>query len=172
MSKEDPLHHDPIDVLGEAYEKLLERALDDGSKIRHQSLPAMRKFIDSARDKAVELEELTREEADKVADYLRRDLHDAGAYLTNTKDELKGWLGFESSFMETALFERFLTAADKTVVDLHELQHVASIYHAGQVTGPGTLVCDGCGKELHFHKPKRIPPCATCSSTFYRRPER
>ena len=42
-------------------------------------------------------------------------------------------------------------------------------YHTGEITGPGTLVCDNCGEELHFHKPSRIPPCPKCKGTSFHR---
>ena len=45
----------------------------------------------------------------------------------------------------------------------------ASFYHTGEVTGPGTLVCVECGKELHFHKAGHIPPCPGCRGTRYQR---
>ena len=56
----DPLHHDPVDMVGEAYERMLERALEDLRAVREKTGPALHKLIDKARDTAVELEELSR----------------------------------------------------------------------------------------------------------------
>ncbi|MES9926605.1 MAG: hypothetical protein ABW158_00685, partial [Candidatus Thiodiazotropha sp. 6PDIVS] len=45
----------------------------------------------------------------------------------------------------------------------------ASLYHTGEVTGPGTLVCAQCGKEMHFKKTGHIPPCSGCKGTDFQR---
>ncbi len=171
----DPLHHDPVDMVGEAYERMLERALEDLRAMREKTGPALHKMIDKARDTAVELEELSREEADRVAAYLKRDLVDAADYLAETGDELKDWLGFETRLIEGKVLDLFMQAADKTTVELVALREQAkklSGYHTGEVTGPGTLVCDQCGAKLHFRKPGKIPPCGSCHATAFHRVRR
>ena len=60
----------------------------------------------------------------------------------------------------------------KTRLELEKLAdqaREASRYHTGEVTGPGTLICEGCGKEIHFHKAGRIPPCPGCQGTGFTR---
>ena len=169
----DPLRHDPVDMVGEAYERMLERAMADARKAGEHTAPALHRLIDTARDKAIELEELSREEAERIAAYLKRDLTDAGEFLADTGDELKHWLGFETRLIENQLLDLFMSAADKTTVellDLKEQARQASSYHAGEVTGPGTLQCDACGAKQHFHKPRRISPCPDCHATVFHRP--
>jgi hypothetical protein len=171
----DPLHHDPVDMIGEAYERMLERAMEGFRKAGQKTGPALHRLVDKSRDKAVELEELSREEAEKLAEYVKRDLTDAAEHLAETGDELKEWLGFESRLIESELFDLFMRAADKTTVELLELKEQAkraSSYHTGEVTGLGTLVCEECGEKLHFHKPGRIPPCPKCHATVFRRGRR
>lgn len=171
MSKKDPLHHDPIDVLGEAYEALLERSIEEAEKAKSPGSPAFHNFIDATKDTVAEVQELSREEMDQVSVYLKRDLQDAAVSLSKSKDELSGWLGFERDRVEDALFDRFLKAADQTTLNLLELQYEAEAYHTGEVTGPGTLVCDACGKAMHFEKPGKIPPCPSCHATSFHRAE-
>lgn len=168
----DPVHHDPVNIVGEAYELMLERAMEGFHKAGEKTGPALHKLIDKARDTAVELEELSREEAEKVSDYLKRDLTDAAEHLVETGDELKEWMGFETRLIESELFQLFMRAADKTTVELLELKEKArqaSSYHTGEITGLGTLSCDQCGEKLHFHKPGRIPPCPKCHATVFHR---
>jgi len=172
MPMKDPLHHDPVDIVGEAYERLLERAMEDFRKAREKTGPALHQLIDNATDKAVELEELSREEAEKLATYLKRDLLDAAEYLAETGEELSEWLGMETRLIESELFELFLGAADKTTVELLALKQKAkqaTSYHTGEVTGPGQLACEQCGEKLHFQKPGRIPPCPKCHATVFHR---
>jgi hypothetical protein len=53
-----------------------------------------------------------------------------------------------------------------------KLKHDAErpyIYRTGEITGPGTLVCDNCEERLHFHKAGHIPPCPKCHGVIYHR---
>ena len=171
----DPLRHDPVDMVGEAYERMLERAMDDVQKVSEKSGPALHKLIDTARDKAVELEELSREEGERLSDYLKRDLADAGEFLAETGEELREWLGFETQLIENHLLGLFMRAADRTTVELRQIKETAwqaSSYKAGEVTGPGTLQCDACGAKQHFHKARRISPCPDCHATLFHRASR
>lgn len=171
--KKDPLHHDPVDILGEAYERMLERAMRDYREVKHKTAPVLHQMIDAARDKAVELEELSREEADKVAKYLKRDLTDAAEYLQESGEEFRDWLGFEVLLLEEKLGDLFMQAADKTTLELLQLRENlarTAEFHTGEVSGPGTLVCSECGENLVFHKPGKIPPCPKCHATVFKRP--
>ena len=168
----DPLHHDPVQIVGDVYEKLLERTLEAFKEAEKKTAPILHKMVDKARDKTIELKELSKEEAEKLSDYMKRDLTDAAGYLSETGDELKDWLGFETRLIEDKLFNLFAQAADKTTVELVKLKEKAkkaSSYHTGEVTGPGTLVCEKCQAKLHFHKPGKIPPCYSCHATLFHR---
>jgi Zn finger protein HypA/HybF involved in hydrogenase expression len=128
--------------------------------------------IDAARDKAVELGELTREEADKVASYLKRDIEDAATYLSGPSQEFADWLRFDIQLIEERLLEMFLTVADQTKLELMKLQHEADradAWHTGEIAGIGTLQCFDCGELLHFHATGHIPPCPKCHGTAFRR---
>jgi len=164
---------DPLDRMVDAYENMLER-VDGWLKDAESAMPELRQGIEHAREKAVELDELTREEAQKIGAYLERDVEDAASFLVNTGAEFRGWLRFETELIENRLLEMFVGVADKTRVELESLAEQAreaSTYHVGEVTGLGTLQCVTCGKEMHFHKTGRIPPCAKCHGTTFRRAE-
>ncbi len=163
-------HHDPINILGEVYDKMFERIVEDFHKAEKKTDTLLHKLIEDAGDKAVELGEVTKEEAEKLVTYLKRDLTDALHYLSATGHELKDWLGFETALYENAIFDLLLNAADKTTFELlsmkEKLQQEA-VYRTGEITGPGTLICEQCGEELHFHKAGKIPPCPKCHATTY-----
>lgn len=164
--------HDPFDVLGEAYEKMYERAVANLHKIKTNTGPLLHELVDEARHKAVQLEELSEEEASQLASWLKRDLDEAVNYLAETGHELKDWLGFETSLIENTLLDLMLQTADKTTVELLKLkmnQQRPYAYQTGEITGPGSLICDECGKTLHFHKPGRIPPCPECHGIMFHR---
>jgi len=149
------------------------RVSESLSKATNAAEPIVLKAIEAAEDKAVELEEVTREEAAKIADYLRRDLQDVGEYLVSPEaQELKDWLRFDIELIENRLFEMFLKVADRTKLDMLDFEErliEANEYHTGQITGPGTLVCNSCGELVHFHKAGHIPPCPKCHHSEYSR---
>ncbi len=169
-----PSTPDPIERLVAAYESMLERVHTAWDRAEHSTLLSLRRNIGQAREKAIEMGELTREEADKVSDYLERDVKHAAAYLTESERAFSDWLRFDLQLIEDHLRDMFSSVADRTRLELQALARQAdeaSAYHTGEVTGPGTLVCAACGKALHFHRTGHIPPCPKCRGTHYRRTE-
>lgn len=138
-------------------------------------IETLQQALASARDTAVELGELSRDEAERVAMWVRRDLHDAGDYLSRTGHELSDWLHMDLELIEHALLDLIGKAADRTQLDLLKFQEDtirASEYRTGEVTGPGTLQCTSCGEELDFTAPGHIPPCPRCHGTSFERKSR
>ena len=166
----DEKQRDPVDRMVEAYESMLQRVHDlftdeEGNNTLVEALA-------EAREKAVELGELTREEAEKLSVYVQRDIQDAAEYIADTGQELRDWFLFDWKLIEDRMFRMLAGVADQTSLQLKELARQAreaSLYRTGEVTGPGTLVCVGCGKEIQFKKTGRIPPCSACSGTSFNR---
>lgn len=152
-----------------AYRRMLERI---NSTARDEALPAVRRQIDRAKETAVELGELTAEEAERIGGYLRRDVEDAAAYLTKTGHEFRDWYRFDLKLVEERLAEMFAAMVDRTRAEVDRIADRArgiEKLHTGEITGAGTLYCADCGRELHFHKPGHIPPCPNCRGTHFRR---
>jgi len=159
--------HDPVESMGEAYEFLLEKALQKA----HQSGSIVHHMIDEIRSDIVALNKFSEDEVVKLEAYVKRDLIDAARYLDKTGKELKDWAGFDVALMKHEFWERFSEAADQTTTALYQLKQQAenAEYHSGELVGLGTLVCDQCSQKLHFHKPGHIPPCPKCNSTHFHR---
>ncbi len=160
------------DKLVHAYHRMMERVHHALEEAETKTLPSIRQSVEKAREKAVELEELTREESEKVAYYLKRDMQDAGRYLSESSEELSDWLRFDIDQIEGRVLEIFSRVADRTRVEWAELQQELKQdppYHSGEITGPGTLYCSSCNEALHFHHTARIPPCPKCRSGTFRR---
>ena len=135
----------------------------------------LKNALEMAQQNAVHLEELTREEAEQIADYIRRDLNDAAEFLSETKNELGDWLMLDLDIFEHKMLELFLSVADQTRLELEQLREqarMASTYHTGEITGPGTLQCSQCGKLIHFKETGHIPPCPQCHFSEFKRMER
>lgn len=165
-----PPKHELAKKLSEAYEAVLANALHKAQL----SGAALHHIIDEVRDDIAALNTFSKDETALLKEYVKRDLTDAANYLDSTGKELKDWLGFDLSLIESRLWGRFSAAADKTALELLEIQQQAQLgagYSTGELTGIGTLLCDQCSTPLHFHKPGHIPPCPKCHHThFHRQP--
>ena len=120
---------DLVEAMGEAYELMLERTaagIDRLRQLEKKVEPQVSEALAEAKDKAVELEELTREEADRIADYLERDLQAAGGWLADTGEEFKDWLGMETALISARLLDMFAMAADQTAIELQKLRERAA----------------------------------------------
>lgn len=128
--------------------------------------------LEIAKKKMIGLGELTQEEADKIAKYLKRDVEEAAHHMADNEEEMSEWLKFDIELIENFAVESFLSVADQTKLELMKLEQgmrETSIYHTGEITGPGTLVCKTCNEQLNFKSTSRIPPCAKCRGTAFRR---
>lgn len=164
--------HDPIDALGQAYELLLEKTMENAQRLEKRTERKLHQIIDAVNDEVAAVTEISEEQLPKLAGYLKRDLAEAAHFLAETGKDLKDWWGFESALLEGQLRENFSRAADQTTLELRDLSEAAqrAEYHTGEVTGPGTLTCDACSEVLHFRRPGRIPPCPKCRGYRYHRP--
>jgi hypothetical protein len=151
---------------------MLERVHDGLEDLEQHTLPALRRSIEKAQETAVELGELTRDEAEDIGAWLYRDLVAAGSHFKASGSDFGAWLRFDTALVEQRLWDLFSRAADRTslaLLDFREQLERAAHYGTGQVTGPGTLACENCGKQLHFHAIGHIPPCPKCHHTRFER---
>lgn len=166
-------HHESLgERLAEGYHRMLERVRHRLDEFEHETAPKLQHAIDEARERATELGELTREEAERVGDYLRKDLEDAATFVSESGRELGNWLNFDWNLIERGLADLFARAVDRTRVELEQFSERAAAlgeWHTGEVTAMGTLQCKSCGEVLHFHGPGHIPPCPKCHGTTFRR---
>lgn len=170
---EDKRVHEEGEGLASAYRRMMERVRATMEEAGSETLPQIQELIAQAKDKAVELGELSREEAERIGDYLRRDLTDAASYMSETGNALKEWMRFDLDLIEDRLLDMFSLMVDRTREELDRIAAAAresELLHTGEVTAVGTLRCEECGKEIHFKGPGHIPPCPACRGTRFSRP--
>jgi rubrerythrin len=168
----EPTHGNP---LVQAYDRMMERVklrLEELEQAEQAALPQLRASIEHAAEKAVELGELTREEARLIGGYLKRDLEDAGQYLTTTGRDLRAWLRFDVELLEDRLLDFFQRGVDQSRLEFlafegSEADAELIEYRSGEITGPGTLQCAECGEPMIFHAPAAIAPCPICGGTMF-----
>jgi polyhydroxyalkanoate synthesis regulator phasin len=160
------------DKLAHAYHKMIDRVRSILGEGGSQAEPKVYKGIEAAKKDAVETGELTPEEANRLGEYLRRDLQDAATYLSNTGKALSDWLMLDLELIEEQLLDAFSQVADKTQLELalwaEQARH-AQDYQTGEIAGIGTFACLNCGEHLYFPKAKPIPPCPKCHHTLFKR---
>ncbi|ABI55753.1 zinc ribbon-containing protein [Alkalilimnicola ehrlichii MLHE-1] len=152
------------------YDRMLDRIRERIKGDRHSVADALQ----WAKEQAVELGELTRDEAENIAEYLRRDVEEAGRFLAHTDErDLRGWFQMDLQLLENWLWDAFSSVADRTRVEWLEFQrtgHVREEYRTGEITGPGVLECQECGRNMTFSQTGHVPPCPACHGTrFVRR---
>ena len=155
-----------------AYDDMMVRVRTALEEAEESTLPVISKVIEKARNTAVELEELTHDEAEKVATYLQRDIEDAGRHLAETGHELGDWLRFDVDLVEERLLEVLSRVADRTRLEIQQFQQdieIGPAWNTGEITGPGTLTCDSCGTLMRFHATGEIPVCPNCGHTVFHR---
>jgi len=160
------------DRLIQAYNRMIERLHEALHGTESRALPAFRSAVDKARRTAVELGELSHDEAEKVSMYVKRDVEDAAGYLADTGHELGDWLRFDLHQIEDRLLETFAGVADRTRLEMLELQQTLERdppYRAGEITGPGTIYCTACNTAITINHTTRIAPCANCGNETFRR---
>ncbi|MBE9563240.1 MAG: zinc ribbon-containing protein [Proteobacteria bacterium] len=148
-----------------AYRKMLSRVEAANKKTLH-------KRIETAIESAVELEELSREEAENIGNYLLKDLQDAAQFIVSTEQVLADWIRFDLELIEERLLDMFSLMVDQSRLELDNLAeraHQAIEWHTGEITGLGTLYCANCNKPMSFKKPDYIPACPNCESTLFKR---
>ncbi|MBF0255459.1 MAG: zinc ribbon-containing protein [Gammaproteobacteria bacterium] len=167
----DDANKPPIDRLTAAYERMLGLVHEGVERFEQDTLPQLGERLDQAREKMVELGELSREEAQRLSDYLQRDIEDAGKYLADTGEEFRTWLKTDASLIEARFLHMLASVADQTSLQLKQWAERArqTPYKTGEITGPGVLACKTCGEQIHFHKAGRIPPCPKCHATEFNR---
>ena len=166
----------PHNPLVEAYRQMMERLhqrLAELEQAEQAAFPQLSASIEHVAEKAVELGELTREEARLIGSYLHRDLEDAGRYLTTTGRDLSAWLRFDLELLEERLLDFLQRGADQSrqdglIVPLSPDSEPVR-YQCGEVTGPGTLYCEACGELSISHAPTTIKPCTACGGTVFLR---
>ncbi|MCW8933631.1 MAG: zinc ribbon-containing protein [Gammaproteobacteria bacterium] len=164
---------DTASRLTEGYNKFIDRtkeSLDNISTDKASS--ALHQAMDKAKNKAVELGELTITEADNISRYVRQDVHDAADYIKTEKRELADWLRLDLLLIKKNILKNFESLVDQMKFELkHTSKNIkrSLTWHTGEITGIGTLECDHCHELIHFHKAGHIPPCPKCHKTNYHR---
>ena len=129
--------------------------------------------LEISKEKTSKSSDLTEDELNKLSGYVKRDIEEAAHGLSKEEDKesLSEWFKFDIELIEDFALDAFLSVADKTRIELEKLRELAEThtYHSGDITVPGTFICDACSKEIAFKTTSEIPECPAChAKTFIR----
>lgn len=160
---EEPIH---------AYDRMVAFAKEALDELKEKGEPAILRAVETAKEKLVEIGELTRQDAEKTRQNLLRDLHDSAEYLALEEREFADWLRLDLLLVEKQLLHRLAALADQARLELaHVAKSISRLgeWHTGEIRSIGILQCAQCGQLIHFHKTGRIPPCPKCQGTVFKR---
>ncbi|HED32682.1 MAG TPA: hypothetical protein ENJ08_00500 [Gammaproteobacteria bacterium] len=160
--------------LNKAYNRMITRVRDRIESAEANTVPTLQRAIEQARKQAIHLDEMTLEDAEKVGNYIKRDINDAAEYLMETSHEFSDWLMLDIELIEQKVLELFLSVADKTRIELEQLSRPScntalQLYRSGEITGPGSLKCIKCKQLVQFNTTSEIPQCKQCGGSEFKR---
>ncbi len=153
-----------------AYDELMGHLYE----IMDDTLHSVADALEIAKEKTSELGGFTQEEISQVADFLMRDIEHAAdsTPMVSDANSLSEWFKFDIELIENFASDAFASLTDKTRIELAKIENQAKkyhTYHSGDIAGPGTFLCDNCGKQIDFKSTSEIPECPDCKSKTFSR---
>lgn len=158
----------------EAYDRMLARVQARLEELGDVTIKSLDREVQRVVNLEYELEELTREEADLLGAYLKRDLEHLLNFVDETGEGLSEWLQLDLSLLEHQLADSLLSVADRTLIDNLELRQKLENddpvhYISGEVATAGMFRCLNCSHMLCLTATSHLTPCEACGSHYYER---
>ncbi len=160
--KQKPENHEDVGL----YQKLADRT----AEILAEGKKSLDGALKKASDELTAGGEYSREQAEKVGAYLRRDVSEVSKKALQARDTVLAAVEPHRMVagVQSGLSKLLSTVAD-ALSELADKSEQVLEFKTGEVTSPGTLTCKDCGKEMHFKSTVRIPPCPQCHKTVFRK---
>lgn len=145
------------------YEKIASRTaelMEEGKKTLDEALKKAQEELSKAGH-------FTSEQADKAAEWVRRDVKDGAEKASDAVR--KAFEPHRVAAGAQSFLARILTSTADTLNELAKKTEQSLEFKTGEVTSAGTLTCKGCGAEMNMTKTVRIPPCPKCHQTVFRK---
>ena len=134
---------------------------------------SLQKALNQAKQQVTAIGEVTAEEAHEISEYIKRDINDAAEFMMDVSAEFYEWLMLDIEIIERKVMEMFLSVAEHTRIELEQFRpknagaeqkkpEQVPVYRSGEITGPGSLICECCGKAKLFLSSGQITACDAC----------
>ena len=152
------------------YEKLAARTKELFETAREKTPKTLEEAFERAREEMIAAGDFSREQARKIQSFVQRDLKSAGAHFSQLGKTVKETLEPQrvASGIQSTM-ACILDALGDVLKDLASKAEEHLTYRTGELSSPGTLKCNSCGKRVHMTTTGRVPPCAKCHGTDFRK---
>ncbi|WP_432453708.1 MULTISPECIES: zinc ribbon-containing protein [unclassified Agarivorans] len=150
----------------QAFVKDLEQRIQQSGEVSREELS---KLIDATQEYLHAASDLSKDEWQLIANYVRRDLSDWRDDYRRAYEESPSM-----EMLKQSIWYWLAKLSDPSQVEWHELlgdlQH-QGIYQRGELIGLGVLECAQCGEHTALWHPTIIDACPKCQGErFYRHP--
>ncbi len=174
--------------LSTAYDQMM-AVIRDEFDVANAGDMSLQKALDMAQHRVVHNGAVSAEEAFEIGEYIKRDINDAAEYMMETSTEFYDWLLLDIDLIERKVVDLFLSVADNTRIELEQFKDLSVVsaqhnmyksvcqtsndtqdkyldqtplYRSGETAGPGSLICENCGKTKPFLTSNTIRDCKEC----------
>ena len=145
------------------YQKVLERLRSQLTNLDKLNAAQFREWLDKSADYVQAACDMTRDELELIASYVRRDVASFADSYRRNSDAFKDSPTYQA--LESGFWHWLLELTDKTKCEWVEiaddLKHHGE-YHSGEVVGLGTLTCENCGHQHTIDHPEVLGTCPEC----------
>jgi hypothetical protein len=152
------------------YERLAARTRELLEAAREKTPKTVDEALEKAKEDMIAAGEFGRDQGRRLQAFLRRDLVATREHVAQMSQTLKETLEPQrvTSGIQSTL-AHILDALGDALKDLASKAEEQLTYRTGELSSPGTLTCNSCGKRIHMTSTGRVPPCGKCHSTEFRK---
>ncbi len=151
------------------YDRFTERASEIFATGQEKSHEAMEKAIDAARQQFSEASEFSDKQGELFKQYIRRDLAQTEKDMHALNQSREHLHPARLGAGALSSLAHMLEGAGSAMQSWSRKAEDALHFGTGDITSAGTLTCVKCGHTLQLKRTSRIPPCASCNATQFRK---
>jgi len=161
---------DEASALEDGYDQLAARFRELFEQSAEKSAEFAKAALEKAREQLTSAGTFSEEQGQRLKNFLERDLGRAVEQARSLGQEAKDRLELPRlGAGALSSIASLMKVASHAMSSLADMADEALSCHSGEITSAGTLTCTACGKEMHFRKTGRIPPCPSCHGTEFRK---
>lgn len=165
------MNHQETGHLVDGYNRMMERIKSTIDNATEDATPTLQKAMEQAINHANEQEELTRSEAEQIANTIKNDLNDAAEHLMETNSDFTEWLKMDLDALEQKILDLFLSVADHTRMEIKQFigDVEDSTYYSNDLACRGDYQCLHCQNVIHLARVSPLVACPVCKQTEFMR---
>lgn len=165
------MNHQETGHLVDGYNRMMERIKSTIDNATEDTPPTLQNAMDKAITQAKEHKELTKAEAEQIANTIKHDLNDAAEHLMETNSDFTEWLKMDLDALEQKILDLFLSVADHTRMELKQFlgDIEDSTYYSNDLACKGDYQCEHCSNVIHVARVSPLSSCPVCKQTEFRR---